>query len=162
MENTQVWYIAQRAEQLAFIYLSRRDDLVITEQNDDYGIDFLVSIVENGKYTGRMFGVQVKARLALEATQKNTLSANSFKLDISESPIPEDIPFPLCLFAFAMKNDEGYYRWLKEPRFNSAGKSELVLNKVSEFKKLTKAELNNIVSQVNLWYEKKPHQIVTA
>ncbi len=92
MENTQVWYIDQRAEQLAFIYLSRRDDLVITAQNDDYGIDFLVSIVENGKYTGRMFGVQVKARLALEATQKNTLSANSFKLNISESPIPQDIP----------------------------------------------------------------------
>ncbi|MCB9077452.1 MAG: DUF4365 domain-containing protein [Anaerolineaceae bacterium] len=65
MENTQAWYITERAEQLAFIYLSRRDDLVITKQNDDYGIDFLVSIVEAGKYTGRVFGVQIKAGLSL-------------------------------------------------------------------------------------------------
>lgn len=162
MENTPVWYIEQRAEQLAFIYLSRRDDLVIKEQSDDYGIDFLVSIVEAGKYTGRIFGIQVKAKLSLVPTHEGTSLKDSFKLDINEPPIPEDIPFPLCLFAFAMENDGGYYRWLKEPRLNSAGKSELVLNKTNEFKKLTNEELNNIVSQVNLWYEKQSHQISRA
>ncbi|MCB9077447.1 MAG: hypothetical protein H6631_07640 [Anaerolineaceae bacterium] len=83
-------------------------------------------------------------------------------LNISEPPVPEDIPFPLCLFAFAMENDEGYYRWLKEPQFSSDGQPKLALNKVSEFKKLTKAELNHIVSQVNLWYEKKSHQLAAA
>lgn len=162
MENTQAWYITERAEQLAFIYLSRRDDLVITKQNDDYGIDFLVSIVEAGKYTGRVFGVQIKAGLSLEPTQENISSKDRFMLNISEPPVPEDIPFPLCLFAFAMENDEGYYRWLKEPQFSSDGQPKLALNKVSEFKKLTKAELNHIVSQVNLWYEKKSHQLAAA
>lgn len=162
MEKTQAWYIAERAEQLAFVYLSRRNDLVITKQNDDYGIDFLVSIVENGKYTGRVFGVQIKAELSLVPTQDNTPLEDSFELNISEPPLPEDIPFPMCLFAFAMENDEGYYRWLKEPQFSSEGKPKLVVNKVSAFKKLTKVELNNIVSQVNLWYEKKSHQLTAA
>ena len=54
----------------------------------------------------------------------------------------------VCLFAFAMENDEGYYRWLKEPRFNSEGKSELALNKVNEFRKLTKTELNDLARVV--------------
>ena len=162
MENTQVWYIEQRAEQLAFVYLSRRDDLVITKQPDDYGLDFLVSIVENGKYTGRVFGVQIKARLSLEPIQPGISLANGFKLNFHESELLEDIPFPLCLFVFAMENDVGYYRWLKEPKFDSKGKPELVLNSVREFKELTEVELNTIVSQVKLWYEHKSHQIAAA
>lgn len=164
METTQVWYIEQRAEQLTFVYLSRHDELDIKKQDSDYdsGLDFLVSIVENGKYTGKVFGVLVKANLSLEPIQQGISLPNSFILNIDEPALPEDIPFPLCLFVFAMENDAGYYRWLKEPQFDSKGKPELVLNKVREFKKLTKAELNNIVSQVNLWYEKKSHQIATA
>jgi hypothetical protein len=161
MENTQVWYIEPRAEQLAFVYLSRRDDLVIAKQNDDYGVDFLVSVLEDGNYTGRVFGVQVKAKLSLEPTQEDT-STNNFKLNLGELLILEDIPFPLCLFVFAMEDDEGYYRWLKEPRFNSQGNSELVLNKVNEFKKLSNAELDSIVSQINLWYERKNRHTIAA
>lgn len=61
-----------------------------------------------------------------------------------------------------MENDEGYYRWLKEPRLSAEGKPTLVLNRVGAFKNLTKAELNHMVSQVNLWYEQKSHQLAAA
>lgn len=163
MNNTTVWYIGQRAEQLAYVYLSRRDDLVIAKQADDYGVDFLVSIVKDGQYTGRIFGVQVKAKLSLQPVQQEGEEAtDSFRLDISDSPVPIDIPFPLCLFAFAMDKDEGYYKWIKKPTFSSEGRPELVLRQSNTFKKLTNAELDNIVAQVNLWYEKRNHTLDTA
>jgi len=49
-----------------------------------------------------------------------------------------------------MENDEGYYRRMNHPNI---------------FKMLTKEELNNIVVEVNLWYDKQisgqPAQIST-
>jgi hypothetical protein len=58
----KLWYLDTRAEYLAIIHLSRRDDLVITKQPDaeEHGFDMLVSICQNQKPTGRVFGIQLK------------------------------------------------------------------------------------------------------
>jgi Domain of unknown function (DUF4365) len=158
MENTGLWYIDQRAEQLAFVYLSRRDDLIIHKQDNDHLIDYLVTITENGNYTGKMFGVQVKAQLSIKPAQCGAF----FTLDLESALIPEDIPFPLCLFVFSMDTDVGYYRWLKEPKFDAIGTSTLAVNQVNTFKQLTKDEFNRIIHQITLWYERQPHQAVVA
>jgi hypothetical protein len=100
MEATSAWYVGQRAEQLAILHLSRRDDLAITQFNSgqNYGLDLLVNICKNGKLTGRVFGVQIKARLSLRVISHGLLDANEVKVNIGEIPILKDIPFPVCLF----------------------------------------------------------------
>lgn len=106
MEKTGLWYIDQRAEQVAFVYLSRRDDLLIHRQTNDFLIDYLVTITDNGNYTGKLFGVQVKAQLSIHPKQRGSLVTLELDLPL----IPEEIPFPLCLFVFSMDTDVGYYR----------------------------------------------------
>jgi hypothetical protein len=116
--------------------------LVITKQPDaeNYGFDVLVSICQDKKPTGRVFGIQLKAILSLKPQGKK-ISTNEIELNIKAFK-PKYIPFPLYLFVFTMENDEGYYRRMNQPDNNI-------------FKMLTKEELNNIVEEVNLWYDKQ-------
>lgn len=158
MEKTGIWYIDQRAEQLAFVYLSRCDDLLINRQTNDFLIDYLVTITDNGNYTGKLFGVQVKAQLAIRPERRGA----AFVIDLAPSLIPEEIPFPLCLFVFSMDTDSGYYRWLKEPKLDEVGSAALVINRTNTFRELTRVALDQIVDQINLWYERQPHQVVVA
>lgn len=138
----KLWYLDTRAEHLATIHLLRREDLVITKQPDaeNYGFDILVSICQDKKPTGRVFGIQLKAILSLKPQGKK-ISTNEIELNIKTFK-PKYIPFPLYLFVFTMENDEGYYRRMNQPDNNI-------------FKMLTKEELNNIVEEVNLWYDKQ-------
>lgn len=54
---------ARRAEDLAFVHLTRRNDLVVNRLDAaNAGVDFLVTVTRGGTPTGRVFGVQVKAR----------------------------------------------------------------------------------------------------
>ena len=158
MENTGLWYIDQRAEQLAFVYLSRRDDLLINKQAPDALIDYLVTITEHGKYTGKMFGVQVKAQVSIRAEHRGA----AFVLALAPPVIPADIPFPLCLFVFSMDTDAGYSRWLKAPTVDVTGKATLAVNQQNLFKALTRDEFDQIIRSINLWYERQPHQVATA
>jgi hypothetical protein len=100
-----------------------------------------VSICQDKKPTGRVFGIQLKAILSLKPFYQGKISANEIELNIKAFK-PKYIPFPLYLFVFTMENDEGYYRRMNQPDNNI-------------FKMLTKEELNNIVEEVNLWYDKQ-------
>ena len=108
----KVWYLGERAEQLALLYLSRRDDLIITKLENGYGPDLLVEICPNNHPTGRMIGIEIKALLAIQPNQRGEVKIKFSNRDIDYF---KDTPFPLCLFVFAMQNDAAYYRWLKEP-----------------------------------------------
>jgi hypothetical protein len=141
------WYLDTRAEYLAIIHLSRRDDLVITKQPeaDNYGFDILVSICNNKRPTGRVFGIQLKAVMSLKPFFEDQ-RANEIQLNLTTFK-PKDIPFPLYLFVFTMENDDGYYQ-----RINQAFRHR----QNNLFKTLTREELDNIVEEVNLWYDEQP------
>src|SRR5688500_11819824 len=63
MKRDMRQFFAERAELLAVIHLTRRDDLALDRlASSDSGVDFLVTLVQGGVPTGRMFGVQVNAR----------------------------------------------------------------------------------------------------
>ncbi|MFM7370492.1 MAG: DUF4365 domain-containing protein, partial [Sphaerospermopsis kisseleviana] len=112
MQTEQPWYIGFRSEALAVVYLTRRDDLIVSQQQKDTGLDLLVTITQDGKSSGRMFGVEVKAT----ASSSNLIQHDSiFKLKnkrYNNLNVLRDLPFPVCLFFFTLDNDEGYYRWI--------------------------------------------------
>jgi Domain of unknown function (DUF4365) len=156
MQKSDAWYLEERAEQLAIVYLSRRNDVVITRQRDgsDDGIDLLVSLLKTGTSTGRVFGIEVKAlrsnRQIHPASQREEV-----RINLSKVGVPRDIPFPLCLFVFIMETDEGYYRWVKKPAYGLSKKPQLLLNEENTFRKLSTEAVNEIVLDVQGWYDRR-------
>jgi len=150
--------LEERAEQLAIVHLTRRDDVIVVPAHADYGIDLLVHITKAGARTGRIFGVQIAARNVLKPAHNGASQGQDVRISLPFLPAFSDLPFPLCLFVFSMENDEGYYRWILEPSLETGGRPRLVLHEQSFFKKLTKSALDNIVQSVNTWYETKNFQ----
>ena len=157
MSQENVWYLEKRAAQLAFVYLSRRNDLIVTEQSPsvDYGIDYLVSLAKDGEYTGRFFGVEVKARKSKSHIRRSASGEGEAHINIKEIYIPRDIPFPVCLFVFIMETDEGYFKWLKKPVYGEQSYPQLLLDNSKLFRKLENEVLDDIVADVNKWYDSR-------
>ncbi len=154
MRVTESWPIEERATQLAIVYFSRRNDLLIKQAHEfDYGIDLLINITQHGQLTGRLFGVHIKASRRLQA-RRVSLDKNEYTIKVTAPESLKDLPFPLCIVVFNMENDDGYYRWILEPIINQ---DNVNLRTVTSdiFKKLTKEELDIIVEQINHWYEKR-------
>jgi hypothetical protein len=152
--KTEAWYYGQRAESLALMYLTRRNDLSVSRQEMHYGLDFLVTICKDRIYSGRIFGVEVKASLSALKSNKGIITL-PIRLTKHEASLYKDFPFPICLFFFAMENDKGYYRWIKEPVIEPKEQPKLVLSEGNELKTLTNEELDKIISRINKWYNKR-------
>ena len=156
MEEKKVWYLGERAEQLAIVYLSRRDDLTITRPTEaDYGFDLTVSLMQSGNYTGRIFGVQVKAIRSHKQIRKASPTGKEFIIEHKPERIPRDIPFPLCLFVFTMDDDAGFYKWIKKPGASADGIPPLALDDTATFHQLSHEALDQLISEVNQWYEQR-------
>jgi hypothetical protein len=145
----KVWYLEERAEALALVHLTRRNDLRVTKLNDDYGVDLLVEISRDDLPTGRMFGVILRARLSPRELSK---------FDQINTRFTQDVPFPLCLFAFVMENDAAYYRWIKQPLVSREGFHSLAFNHSEQLNPLTKESMDQIVHEVEQWYNAKAIQ----
>ncbi len=144
-------FIDERAEHLAVVYLTRRQDLVIERMKADYGLDILITILQDKLPTGRVFGVQVKGRdKAFKDIQELSLSFTG-----KETNYFQDIPFPVCIFLFNMEDDKGYYRWIRYP----LAESNQLLHSIEQDKwhSLDEYEIEQIVDDVNAWYNAKSH-----
>jgi hypothetical protein len=147
-----------RAEQLAIVYLTRRNDLEVLTGNHRTNIasfDIIVNIHDT-RMSAKQFAVEVKARL--DPTDRNLLLRDA--LQRARYLKPNDIPS--CLFFFAMRNDEGYYAWLREPKVNPDGKPVLKLADPEKrmrnqplLKPLDNDAIGEIVTRVSEWYELK-------
>lgn len=151
---TKAWYLEERAESLALMYLTRRKDLIVQRQETDYGLDFLITIGKGQAPTGRIFGLEVKAALSLGEVKKDEPEIPN-RFTKHERSLYGELPFPVCLFFFTMENDKAYYRWIKEPVVETDKAPKLEIPKAKVLKSLGTAELNKIVSKVNRWYDKR-------
>ncbi|SOD02656.1 protein of unknown function [bacterium JGI 053] len=142
-------FLAERAELLAFIHLTRREDLIVNRlESADSGVDFLVTLVLGGAPTGRMFGIQVQASEG-SATCPRDLHAPG---DLPFRDVA-DVPLPLCRFVFTMADDKGYYGWLKEPVVADRHAPVLRLVEDVRWDELDDEGLARIVGSVNAWYD---------
>ena len=142
-------FIAERAQHLAFVHLTRRQDLVVKCMTRTYaGIDMLVTLLQHGLPTNRFFGVQAKAQ------DSDRVPSSSWTCD--EIDRLRDVPFPLYLLLFVMDNDRGYYRLFNEPIVQH----NLILilpqgRQLNGWHSLEKNSMNHIVNEVNDWYDTK-------
>ncbi|NEP12602.1 MAG: DUF4365 domain-containing protein [Symploca sp. SIO2C1] len=156
MVTKEAWYIGQRAESLAMMYLTRRNDLVVSRQQEEQDLDFLVTLLKDGSYTGRIFGVQVTATVSTPKSNQSNDSVN-IKIPLEQNKLLTELPFPVCLFFFSLGNNQGYYKWILEPVIEAQQNLQLLFNGKSELKELTDEAIGKIISVVNSWYDSRKY-----
>jgi hypothetical protein len=67
------YFIAERAEHLAIVHLTRSQNLAIERLNADYGLDLLASISRDESPTGRIFGIQRETGLSTSQNSDTTV-----------------------------------------------------------------------------------------
>lgn len=147
MSNPQPWFVEERAEHLAIMHLTRRDDLRVAHHRDPLGMDFLVTILKDGVFSGRQFGVVLNARIGGQKAPR--IDSRSIA---QERERFEDVPFPVCMFFFSLDTDQGYYRWIVQPGVDG-GAPTLDLPGQMLLAELNPSSLDCIVERVNAWYD---------
>lgn len=155
MSTEQAWYIGQRAESLTILYLTRRDDLIVTPQPSCYGLSFLVEISKSASRSGRIFGIQIEATVNNTKLFENDHKIFEIKQDLPSTDSISELPFPVCLFFWTLNNDEAYYKWILEPVIETQNYPRLLFNQSQVFKRLNNEKIEKIVSTVNNWYDSR-------
>jgi hypothetical protein len=143
-------FVRERAKALAVVFLTRRDDLTITDAQKESGLDFLVSIAHDGEPSTRVFGVHVNATMEpvtidhANKVLKPTMAANQRLTH----PL-----YPVCLFFFTMREEQAFSTWLVEPVVTATGRPKLIVHDTAACKELDNRTINEIVSRVNDWYD---------
>lgn len=152
MANTilQQRFIGERARALAFVLLTRRAEVAVSERKVDGGIDLLVTLHPEDKHGLRQFAVQVKGvwRKSTADDAKAVLRPGMGEL-LRHGPYP----FPVVLFFFTMENSQGWYTWVTEPVVTGDGGFELRSHEDASCHLLDGRAIDEIVDRVDRWYE---------
>jgi hypothetical protein len=143
------WFVSERAKALAMVLLTRRDDLVVKETKEENGLDYTVYITGDN-VVNRPFGVCMTATMApvtLDEANKQLKPAMEKVRSIGPSH------FPVCVFYFTVKDDQGYYAWAYEPVVTAGGEPRLRENATAHCRKLSNESLEEIVTRVKTWYD---------
>lgn len=152
MIKSDKWYIRERAEALAVLYLTRRKDITVSARETDDGVDLIVSLLSNGKSTGKIFGVKLTATDSSKHLKKELGRLDENFRGHLLSHI-RDVPFPVCLLFFAVDSDVGYYAWMIEPVSPRNGEApRLRVHQRCAFRELTNDSIDEIIAAVHGWY----------
>jgi len=144
------WFVAERARALATVLLTRRSELVVRDTKEENGLDFTVHIRTQDEPGKRPFGVLLRATM----TPVTTDAANKLlKPSMASIQAIGPFNFPVCVFYFTVKDDQGYYTWAVEPIITNDCQPKLKSHHKPSFSKLDNEALEEIVSAVNRWYD---------
>lgn len=151
----QPWYLVERAEGLAVIYLTEDARVEVNRSRDVLsGLDIVATLRENGRLGARLFGVEVKAARAHEAGRDNP-KPKTWAVSAERASFFRDIPFPVCLFSFTVDDDQGQWGWIQQPVFHADTGSRLLFNGRVQLSPLTARGVTAIVSEVDRWYNER-------
>ena len=142
----KTWFARERARALATVLLTRRDELTVEDGRPDSGLDFTVSV----SHGNRPFGVAVAATISPVAPEA---VARIVQPAVRAVQTAGAFHFPVCIFFFTVKNDQGCYAWVYEPRLTSAGEPRLAVHHGAHCQPLDDAALETILASVNQWYD---------
>jgi len=148
--TTQLRFIAERVRALAVVYLTRRGDLIVTDEAADVGVDLWVTLNLEDKEGHRKFGVELRGVLkAGTADHANKRLYSSMQKMLRYGPFP----FPVVVFFFTMENNKGWYTWASEPVVSSNGQFGLVQHAEASCRPLDSGAIDEIVETVDRWYD---------
>lgn len=149
MGSNQPWFVGQRAESLALIFLTRKPTLHVQRMTADHGIDYLVAI--DGA-SSRYFGLQVKGA----ARMSNLVGKSGHLLRSVAEPLQRyarDSAFPIALLAIDITSEAMLFGWIKAP---AKGRKPSSASQTIAMRPATDEELNLAVQQVDDWYNSGP------
>jgi hypothetical protein len=118
--STQQHFIVERSRALAVVYLTRREDLIVTEETAKVGVDLWVTLKREGH---RKFVVEVRGGwAAVTSGRVNQAVQPSLQQVLRYRPFP----FPVVLFYFTMEDNESWYTWVAEPVVLPGGGFEIL------------------------------------
>jgi len=143
-------FIAERVRALAVVYLTRREDLIVSEETTDVGVDLWVTLDLEDTEGHRKFGVELGGDWkAVKADHVNEVLHPSMQRVLRHGPFP----FPVVLFFFTMENNEGWYTWVAEPVVSLGGDFEIVQRGEASCRPLNSEAIDRIVEAVDRWYD---------
>jgi hypothetical protein len=142
-------FLADRARALATVILTRRGDLSVVETKEDTGLDFHVYIDREDKSMRLTFGILLRA-----VPSPVTIDHANKVLGPTMGQFQgmRKFTYPVCLFFFAMREEQAFFCWLAEPVVSEAG-PKLVHHTKADCVELTDDLLNRVVERIVGWYD---------
>ncbi len=143
-------FIAERVRALAVVYLTRRDDLIISDETAEFGVDLWVTLNPEDKHGHRKFGVKLRGIWsAVTSGRPDKNLQTTMQRMLRYGPFP----FPVVIFFFTMENNQGWYTWAAEPVVSPGGNFEIVRHGEASCRPLNTEAIDEIVDAVDLWYD---------
>ena len=168
MAAAEPWFIAERAEALAVVYLTRRHDvevIPVSSAASHPGYDLLVQLRQGDAATRPSFRIVVKGARSPRHSNRGTGPA-SFPIAYKAGELAPNT-IPICLFVFTVDDELGYYRWLQQPRITKGQATlrnnlpptdqlfdqpdRIILN--TAVAPLDNQAIQQLIAQVAQWYE---------
>jgi hypothetical protein len=149
-EHQREILVEKRARALAMMLLTRREDLLIEEVNEDIGLNYLIRFRTAGKEGLREFGVGLRGGLGAVTKQH---ADKLLRPAVQEMKRYGPFLRPVCLFFFTMENDAAWYTWVAEPTESEGGNPLLRYCDEPDCRQLDKRTLKEIIERVDLWYD---------
>lgn len=148
MKNEQPWYISQRAEALALVHLTVRNDLNIIGPRPDQFPNFQVWL--GGGHHGllRFFGVEMRSK---EGPLSEVEWRQLYEKERNQGFLSR-VGYPLCLLLIDTITDEVRWTWLLAPISDSMG-IRLELPAAPNFEPVTRSAVDRIVQAVERFYD---------
>jgi hypothetical protein len=109
MTVEESWVSAMRAQALAKLLLTERDDLEVIDEPPGVGCDLLVRVRAESLVLVPEFTVEVKGTRRIT----DTVTLRDWLSSIRVTGAIEGLPW--CLFVFQVETRQGHYCWLNEP-----------------------------------------------
>lgn len=107
MAKMQTSFLKERPQQLATVYLTRRDDVQVTMNPSPMGPSLLASLLHHGRDVGWHLGVEAGGTVSERGLRRMVHATESGPAFLDATASRESL-FPVCLFFFTMQDDCGY------------------------------------------------------
>jgi hypothetical protein len=146
-------FIDHRVSALAYVALTRRDDIAVLDIPEQGELDRLARVIHQRDGEARYFGVIVKgtSRSLTDEDASKELNAFFRKYDKTRGSIT--YPFPVIALVFSMQDDEGFFDWRCQPRVTGQGSPRMELKSTLECRRFSRNALDRIVRDINEWYD---------
>jgi hypothetical protein len=142
-------FIADAVQAMAVVVLTRRGDLTVVDTKKDTGLDLHVQIEREDKPMRLTFGVLLRG-VASAVTAESANKMLGPTLGYFQGL--RKFTYPVCLFFFSLRQDQGFFCWLAEPIVTDRG-PKLVHHDRANCVPLTDEFLNHAVERIVAWYD---------
>jgi len=115
MTRTLAEFIEHRVGALAYVLLTRRDDIVATDLSGQPELNLLARVTGHGETQMRFFGVILKGSPKLLDEDSASRDLNAYFRNSDKGRGPVQYPFPVLALILSMENDQAFCDWRSEP-----------------------------------------------